>query len=238
MPDTHVNPLSVLFPPRCAGCGAPGTDCCAACAGPLRSARPVSRAVLPIPAFALGEYRGATRRLILAYKERGRRDLGAVLGHLLARALLKLPGQPRAPDRAEFGAAQWLLVPAPSRRCAARMRGGAHMTRVAAACAAALTSAGVPASATRLLALGRGVRDAVGLDRTARMANLAGRVTVRAHCLRNVTHSSIRMILLDDVITTGATAASCAAALAAEGLAPRLVLAVAATGRDATSRRP
>ncbi len=211
--------IDLILPSRCAGCALPGTSWCADCRRQLSGPFPVDRdrGDLP-PTYALGHYRGAPRRLVLAYKERGRRELAGVLGRAFASALPALPA-------ARAGPAGWVLVPAPSRPGAARSRGGQHMAVVARRCAAALTRAGQPAACAPALRLDARARDSVGLDATERAANLAGRL--RPY---RVPPPGTPVVLLDDVVTTGATAAACTSVLAAAGVPVTAVLAYTAAG--------
>jgi predicted amidophosphoribosyltransferase len=196
----------LVLPRRCAGCGEPRTVWCEACAGTLGRLVPVVRPGAG-RAFALGAYHGAARRAVLAFKERGRRELGVRLGAQLAAGV------------AELGGADY-LVPAPSRRAAVRRRGGAHLVWLAKHCAAALPWRATVAAVLRV----GGGRDSVGLDAAQRAANLAGRVRV----VPGPPPGSV--VLLDDVITTGATAAACRRALAAAGYRVTAVVALTATG--------
>lgn len=157
-----------------------------------------------IPVYALAAYRGTPRTLVLAYKERGRRDLAAPLGEALAVACLRLPEDCRARD-----GALW-LVPAPSRRVASRVRGGPHLLALGRACAAGISRRGRPAVVAPALRLAGGTQDAVGLDKVGRLANLAGRVRVDPAV---VPPPGTPVVVLDDVVTTGATAQACVAAL-------------------------
>ncbi|MQA10096.1 MAG: ComF family protein [Pseudonocardiaceae bacterium] len=210
--------LNVLLPPSCAGCGRPGAACCVSCAHTMRRPRPVRCERLAVPCYALAGYQGVPRRMVLAYKERGRRDLGEELGRLLATALPRLPGT--RPD-----VAGWALVPAPSRRAASRVRGGPHMTRIARYCAAELAAHGRLAGLAPALRLDAAARDAVGLDHAARAANLSGRLRlVPGECPAPGT----RVVLLDDVLTTGATAAACVRVLGEAGVPVDAVLAITA----------
>jgi predicted amidophosphoribosyltransferase len=214
--------LDLLLPASCAGCGAAGTPCCADCRRTWSAPFPVARGTTAgvVAVYALAPYRGVARRMVLAYKERGRRDLAATLGELLAEAVPALP-QAR-PDRD----GTWWLVPVPSRPVAARLRGGPHMRRVAESCARRLAATGQPAAVAPALALKRGVRDAVGLDRAQRVANLSGRLVVDS----SRTPPGAPVVLLDDVVTTGATAVECTRALGRAGSEVTAVLALTAAG--------
>jgi predicted amidophosphoribosyltransferase len=76
-------------------------------------------------------------------------------------------------------------------------------------------------------ALRRGTRDSVGLGPAQRRDNLAGRVRVRGG---ERPPPGACVLLVDDVLTTGATAAAVRAALAAAGVRTAGVLVVAAVG--------
>lgn len=195
--------LDLLLPHRCAGCGVPASLWCLACAATLRLF-PVVRPGL-LDAHALSPYSGPARRAVLALKERGRRELAPVLGAALAGALPEVRAGPYA------------LVPAPSRPAAARSRYGQHMAAVAAACAGV-----VGAPVTPVLTLSGRARDSLGLSPAARETNLRGRI----HCVREPPRHAV---LLDDVITTGATAIACRTALQEAGTKTVTVLTFTAT---------
>ncbi|TVT62307.1 ComF family protein [Amycolatopsis rhizosphaerae] len=213
--------LDLLLPSVCAGCGTPGAACCAQCLAGFSRPEPVTRGPTAglAPVYALARYRDQARRLVLAYKERGRRDLAPPLGDALAAVLPELP--PARPDRH----GTWWLVPVPSRRSASRVRGGPHLTRLARACATALAARGHGAAVAPALRLAAGARDAVGLDRARRAANLAGRLRLDP---RGLPPRSTPVVLLDDVVTTGVTAAACGRALVTSGFPVVLVLTLTA----------
>ena len=77
------------------------------------------------------------------------------------------------------------------------------------------------------LELAGDARDAVGLGREQRMANLAGRLRFRE---AGRPPPGYPIVVLDDVITTGATAAACTRALTAEGFTVSAVLALLTAG--------
>ena len=181
--------LDLLLPVDCGGCGAPGAALCPDCASLLG----VPSQVYPAcptgpPVYALGNYHGRLRAAILAYKERGRRDLANPLGAALAAALLQIRSLDadyayrRLESRSLHpgcGSGTVWMVPVPSRNAAAGRRGGQHVALLARRAAAALAGAGVAAAVAPALRLGAGVHDSVGLSAAARRANLAGRVLAR-----------------------------------------------------------
>nr|WTA71381.1 ComF family protein [Micromonospora sp. NBC_00855] len=205
--------LDLILPDRCGGCGMAGEQWCAECAaelgrGPVR-VRP--RADPGVPCWALGPYRGVGRRAVLAAKEHGRRDLAAPLGLALAHALVRL----RAPDR------PLVLVPAPTRTAAARRRGGDPVARSAAAAARWL----IDCRTAPLLRMGHGVRDSVGLTQHERTHNLRGKIITVADPGELVTiDGKAQVVLVDDVLTTGATACESVRVLGRIGIVPRAVL--------------
>jgi len=218
--------LDLLLPTPCAGCDQPGAGWCPHCAGHLGVAMRVYPPELAggVPAFALSRYAGPVRAALLSYKERGRRSLAEPLGERLALALLALPG-PLGPLTDCDGC--WWLVPVPSRRSAAARRGGQHVQSLAAHAAAVLAGRGHPAAVAPALRMAPGVRDSVGLTAAARRQNLAGRVLLHG---AGVPPRRVPVVLVDDVLTTGATAAECTAVLARAGVEVHAIVALAAAG--------
>ncbi|MFD2471086.1 ComF family protein [Amycolatopsis silviterrae] len=207
--------LNLILPTACAGCETRGAPVCAACSSAWGSPTEVFRPPLAAlaPAYALARYTGVAKRILIAYKERRRRDLAPFLGWVLAVGLMALPlggllGSP------------WCLVPAPSRRIASRVRGGPHVLRIAAETARWTGAYVAPALVLK------GGRDAVGLNRAERVANLAGRLRFAA---AGRPPPGTRVVVVDDVITTGATSAACVTALKNAGVPVVAVLALLAT---------
>ncbi|MGH3816060.1 MAG: ComF family protein, partial [Pseudonocardiaceae bacterium] len=96
----------------------------------------------------------------------------------------------------------------------------------------ALAAAGVPAAVAPALRMAAGVRDSVGLQAAARQANLAGRVLLRR---AGLPPTGTPVVLVDDVVTTGATAVACVAALLRAGVDTPAIVALAAAGCHAPS---
>ncbi len=211
--------LDLVLPLECGGCARPGTGWCAACDtwlhAPLARVRP--RLDPCVPCWAVGSHAGPPRRAVIALKERGRRDLVAPLSRAVADAVtrLRVSGELDPPELAPL-----LLVPAPTRAGAARTRGGDPVARVAAGAAANLAHCSV----APLLGV-RGTRDSVGLSARERAANLSGRVHVTA---TGRLRADANVVLLDDVLTTGATATESVRVLRSVGVGVCAVLAICA----------
>ncbi len=213
--------LDLLLPSACAGCAAPGRDLCPSCEVEL-AARPMLREAFGVVVGCAGPYEEPTRSVLLAHKERGRLGLARPLGAALAAAVsaLELEGP-------------LVLVPAPSTRRAVRARGHDHALRLARAAAASLTACGVPARARRLLRHSREVRDQGALGAAERADNLAG-------ALRAPHRPAGRLLVVDDILTTGATVHEAVRALQAAGgrVVGAAVVAAAGTHRPAGVARP
>lgn len=212
--------LDLVFPPACAACDAAtprGSALCDACAdslypidaacpgcaepveGPrdVRCARCVRR---PLPLTTIhAPYRfgaqlaAALRRL----KFHGRRDVARTLAPLIRPALRRAAGD------------HDIVLPVPLhwRRAAVR---GFNQSQLLLAHA----GAGLPLAAP-VLRRPRATRPQPGLDRAARASNLAGAFVVpRAY---GGTIEGRRVLVFDDVVTTGATMAACARALLEAG---------------------
>ncbi|MGB3484502.1 MAG: ComF family protein [Mycobacterium sp.] len=209
--------LDLVLPLECGGCGAPMTRWCATCAAALTVGVDEPHVINPrldpgVPVFVLGRHAGARRRAIVALKERGRADLITPLARPLAIGIHRL---------LTWGVLDvpLTLVPAPTRRIAARRRGGDPVTRLATAAVAAHPKISV----TSALRLKNSAKDSVGLSSGDRQHNLAGRV----HLISSNIPSDADVVVIDDIVTTGATACESVRVLAEAGIRVAGVLALA-----------
>jgi predicted amidophosphoribosyltransferase len=186
--------LAFLVPVPCAGCGVEGRALCRACADGL-TIRTVTRSVDGVGPVAAGlVYDGVARSVILALKEQGASGLATRLAAPFGAAVTAA--------LAACGADDIRLVAIPSSRSARRRRGYEPVRMLAARAGIRLTPAFAPAAP-------RAAQKA--LDVTGRARNLAGAFALA----RPV--DGIRVVVLDDVVTTGATLAAAAAMLRAGG---------------------
>jgi predicted amidophosphoribosyltransferase len=168
-------------------------------------------------------FEGAMRSLVLAYKQGGCWPAVPLLVTALRAAL-----EAAIADGAGTLGPAVLLVPVPSSAAARRRRGHHHVVALCRRAARAGRIHGVEVSAAPLLRVCRRVADQRSLHADERKANLAGSMSCQPvpAGLRG-----LPCVVVDDVVTTGSTAAEAVRALRDAGLRPVAVLALAATQR-------
>lgn len=222
----------VLVPEQCPGCGAWDVALCRGCRagldGPVRRVEQGAPRLDdarhgPLPAWGVAVYAGPVRAAVVAWKDRGRADLGPLLGRVVERAA----GEVAATLHEVSGGAEVLVVPVPSAPVARRRRGEDLVAGLAAAAARGLRDAGQDARPSgALVHRGRRVRDQVGLGARARGRNTAGSFALRPG---TPVAQGRWCLLVDDVLTTGSTLAACAQVLSRSGALVTGALVLAAT---------
>lgn len=232
--------LRLIYPPRCIACGVPVAGefglcgpcwaeagflsglACDACGVPLPGAGGGAQhcdACLAAPRpWARGRaamlYGGTARRLVLGLKHGDRTDLARPLGHWLARAAHPLVGP------------ETLVAPVPlhwRRLVARRFNQSALLARAAA------RELGVE-YCPDLLVRRRATRPLEGMTRMQRQATLAD--AIAPHPRRGARAEGRPVLLIDDVLTSGATLAAATAAALEAGATRVDVAVLARVARD------
>jgi ComF family protein len=225
--------VDLVYPPRCPSCGAgiaaqdglcgacwaelviPGEPACAACQRPFPAGQGVADGALCAPCLAdpprhdgiaAGTlYTDGSRRLVLAFKHGRRIALAPMLARMIAARLPALDGE-------------WLVVPVPLHPWRLWQRGFNQSALLARAIAAQ--------TGQRLLVDGlvrtKRTPALFGLGRVARARALSGAIAVNAR--RATALRGAQVVLVDDVMTSGATSDACVRALKRAG-ASRVIVA-------------
>jgi ComF family protein len=202
--------LELVAPSRCASCGAASRRVfCESCgeATPLPD-----ESLAGLPLFAGGLYAPPLQQAIQRYKYGGCPELARGLATLLDGRLDSLELSPRD-----------AFVPVPLHPVRLAERGYDQAALLAQALARTHRARFVP----RLLERVRETSKQAALDRAARGDNITGAFRQRQ------AFGSGRLVLVDDVVTTGATVRACLHALAQGGTTALAIVAVART-RSAT----
>lgn len=223
--------LDLLLGSSCGVCGLPGRVLCHLCATSLPRSASVAWPTPCPPGLALpvaaGAYDGGLKLLVNAHKERRQFSLAKPLGAVLAASVSTLLRQTE-----QEASGVCVLVPVPSRGRVVRTRGHDPMLRVSRHTAALLRRWGQPAVVGRLVTSATAAQDQAGLGAEERAANLAGSMRCATRAARRPGRlTAARIVIADDVLTTGATAREAQRALEEGGLPVVGIATVAATRR-------
>ncbi|PRY68946.1 putative amidophosphoribosyltransferase [Glaciihabitans tibetensis] len=216
-----LDALAVFFPVDCEGCSAPDRVVCASCREQL--VPEVAARILPngLTVYTALIYHSVPRRLVLALKEEGRTEIARYLAVPLRAAiqvtqdrLLTRNAEPTSPPHRALTPPE--LAPVPTSSAAWRRRG---FDPVALLC----RRAGYRPS--RVLVSARRTRSQKTLGEHERAANLTGSMRSR------MSLEGRRFVIVDDVLTTGATLGEARRAIVAAGGEVVCAVAVAYTPR-------
>ena len=195
--------LDIAFPPHCASCKRVGAVLCKACFVQLQPTTPLPyrqgwSALQGL--VAVNAYQGALRNCIHALKYDGVVRLAEPLGTLLAHTYLN------------YGMQADMLVSVPLHSERHKQRGYNHAQLLARVCASTI---GVPLRDDALVRF-RATNAQVGLNAYDRRQNVAGAFSITANNATTTIYGR-KIIIVDDVCTTGATLDACASTLLQAG---------------------
>lgn len=210
--------LDLVLSRACVGCQVLGTSLCPTCWAAMNQRVDFHSMGSTWPVATGSRYQDQTKAVIIAHKEHGVRSLTGPLGILLARAIATLTCGPT------------LLVTIPPHRRSLRSRGSDTTLQIAHRAARALSQVNQPSQVQQLLTRRIDNGKQVGRSAAQRHSAIAGTLEARQKQIVNLQRfSGYRIIVVDDVITTGATTFEAVRALEVAGVNIAGVAAVAGT---------
>jgi len=201
LPTWSRHLLQLFFPPRCVACGQRSELLCASCIALVRLQHPTSLAhlgdIYPLSGVrSAAEFAGPMRKAIHQFKYGGMRALAPTLGRILVDVWCQ---DPYPAD---------LIVPVPLHPSRLRQRGYNQSALLAYELGRHTGLAVSDQILTRRVA----TRPQVGLKARERLLNVRGAFACQSTAIRGLS-----VVVIDDVMTTGATLRACAEALLTSG---------------------
>ncbi|TCD54608.1 ComF family protein [Alloscardovia theropitheci] len=205
--------LLIIFPRSCAGCGTKDTILCKKCMRLFD--KDIEREIAhSFMAFSCAYYEKEARSAILSWKDHGDEELDSILGAIMARRCIRIL-EPLLSRQMQL-----CIVPVPSSPSSIRHRRRAHMIPIAREVARRINTSfsegttHCSAHVCPILSIDKRVHKAVTASgKQNRLRRLDRRLQIKP-----CTHGeSSYVILMDDIVTTGATLRSCVRMLRLHG---------------------
>ena len=204
------NLTELIFPSRCIGCFQLGISICSVCRSswhPHIYLRELTVLGSIYPVVSAVQYSPIASRVLLSAKESNIAAADILLTDAISHSLRYFAKR--------FGGDT--LISIPSRRSASRKRGRNFLCEITEE-VAKISSMKIEVSKIQLLTHSRSVKDQSALNSRQRFANLSGALGVPNKAISNKGAGNIgSLIIVDDLITTGATLAEAIRALRTAG---------------------
>ena len=209
--------LDLVYPKRCPGCHLPSASICESCKS-FWQKQTISitlrkNQVSDLLVVSVAQYRDEVRAVLLAYKEDGEREAGKVLTEALLQA-----------RRGISNHSVCAFVPIPSNPKSVRRRGRDFMLDL---CNQVAIQSGD--KVLSIIKVNRDVQDQSKLSEKERSQNLVGAFDCAPKNLKLL--AKFPIILVDDLLTTGATLREAQRALRQRGVIPIGAITAAHTAR-------
>ncbi len=209
--------LDLVYPKRCPGCHLPSASICESCKS-FWQKQTISitlrkNQVSDLLVVSVAQYRDEVRAVLLAYKEDGQREAGKVLTEALLQA-----------RRGISNYSVCTFVPIPSNPKSVRRRGRDFMLDL---CNQVAIQSGD--KVLSIIKVNRDVQDQSKLSEKERSQNLVGAFDCAPKNLKLL--AKFPIILVDDLLTTGATLREAQRALRQRGVIPIGAITAAHTAR-------
>ena len=209
--------LDLVYPKRCPGCHLPSASICESCNSFWQkqtiSITLLKKQVSDLLVVSVAQYRDEVRAVLLAYKEDGEREAGKVLTEALLQA-----------RRGISNYSVCTFVPIPSNPKSVRRRGRDFMLDL---CNQVAIQSGD--KVLSIIKVNRDVQDQSKLSEKERSQNLVGAFDCAPKNLKLL--AKFPIILVDDLLTTGATLREAQRALRQRGVIPIGAITAAHTAR-------
>jgi predicted amidophosphoribosyltransferase len=211
MKKTYVKNLAdLIFPSRCIGCSQLGISICSNCRScwhPHTYLREINVEGTSYPVISSVQYSPVASRVLLSAKESNIAAADKLLidaiSHSLSHFVKRFGGR--------------TLVAIPSRRSATRKRGRNFLHEITSE-VARISQNRISFVDTQLLVHSRSVKDQSALNSRQRLLNISGALAVPSKFKPRIIGGNIGpLIIVDDLITTGATLAEAIRALRSAG---------------------
>ncbi|WP_148401567.1 ComF family protein [Bifidobacterium gallicum] len=231
MAATGVLLRDLMAPRGCAGCDMPDEILCKACTQAFSHTVELDMpGTLAGYGAAAAPYHGVVRQAILQWKDHGDQECDMPLAYVMVRLVDTL----RLHGLVQYAQCQQLLVvPAPSSPSSVHARGRRHLEPLAMCVSDHLQRHGVTSQYARALTMRRQRRKAVQTASAAsRIDRLAGAIRFDPAAISALEPRKTMAVIIDDIITTGATMRQCVQTLDDAGIPVLTTLALARTPRD------